>query len=233
MMRRRSAESPPQSARDEILARIRIALQDVPADEAAAWDPSADPDPEAAYVRETQMGTAEASALFAQRCGSYRANVIACEGDDAAIARVVQEVCERNGVRSLALPADLPGSWVPDGIDPLRDDPPLALEALDRADGVLTGCAAAIANTGTIVLDAGWAQGRRVLTLVPDLHICVVRAAQVYAAVPEAVRGMAGSVAYSNFPLTLISGPSATSDIELNRVEGVHGPRRLEVVLAG
>jgi L-lactate dehydrogenase complex protein LldG len=185
------------------------------------------------YARHTEMASADATALFAERCGSYRANVIACEDNDAAIALSVAEICERNGARSLVLPADLPESWLPAGLERLRDDPPLGLEALDRADGVLTGCAAAIANTGTIVLDSGWAQGRRVLTLVPDLHICVVRAMQIHAGVPEAVRAIGLTVGSARSPITLISGPSATSDIELSRVEGVHGPRRLEVVLAG
>jgi L-lactate dehydrogenase complex protein LldG len=220
-------------AREEILARVRQSLRDVGPGESTAWDPSTDRDAAAMYARHTEMASADATALFAERCGSYRANVIACEDDDAAISLSVAEICERNGARSLVLPADLPESWLPDGIEQLRDDPPLGIEALDSADGVLTGCAAAIANTGTIVLDSGWAQGRRVLTLVPDLHICVVRAMQIHAGVPEAVRAIGLTVASASSPITLISGPSATSDIELSRVEGVHGPRRLEVVLAG
>jgi len=221
------------SAREEILARVRAGLGDVSAGEAAAWDASNDADPAAAYARQTDMDAGDATALFAERCGSYRANVIACDDSDAAIAGAIAEICDRNAVRSLVLPADLPASWLPEGLEWLRDDPPLALDVLDGADGVLTGCAGAIANTGTIVLDSGWAQGRRVLTLVPDLHICVVRSTQIHAAVPEAMRALGASVAANRAPITLISGPSATSDIELNRVEGVHGPRRLEVVLAG
>ncbi len=222
-----------RSAREEILARIRLALGDVGRGEASAWDPSGDPDSAGAYARSAELNVTEAAALFAERCGAYRANVVACEEGDAAIAAAIAEICAHNGVRSLAIPPDLPEAWLPAGVEPLRDDPPLALDVLDRAGGVLTGCAWAIAVTGTIVLDAGPAQGRRALTLVPDLHICVVRSAQIRAAVPEAVRAMAGSVAAGNSPITLISGPSATSDIELSRVEGVHGPRRLAVVLAG
>jgi L-lactate dehydrogenase complex protein LldG len=111
------------------------------------------------------------------------------------------------------------------------DEPPLTLEQLEHCDGVLTGCALAIALTGTIVLDAGAAQGRRALSLVPDLLICVVRAEQIVGSVPQAFDRLGGAIRQGR-PVTFISGPSATSDIELERVEGVHGPRRLEVVLA-
>jgi L-lactate dehydrogenase complex protein LldG len=113
-----------------------------------------------------------------------------------------------------------------EGRDVLRDDGSTSVDELDTVVGVLTACAVAVAETGTIVLDAGEDQGRRALSLVPDLHVCVVRTAQVVHTVPEALRRLD-----PRRPQTWISGPSATSDIELNRVEGVHGPRTLEVVI--
>lgn len=118
------------------------------------------------------------------------------------------------------------------GVRLVRDDPPLTHRELDSLDGVITGCAVAIASTGTIVLDGGGLSGRRALTLVPDLHICVVRAEQVVGDVPAAIGLLQGAVERGR-PITFVSGPSATSDIELERVEGVHGPRRLELLVVG
>ena len=116
------------------------------------------------------------------------------------------------------------------GVEVVVDDPPLSPQALDQLDGVLTGCALAIAETGTIVLDGGERSGRRALTLVPDWHLCVVEAGSVVAGVPDAVAALADAAAEGR-PITLVSGPSATSDIELDRVEGVHGPRTLDVLV--
>jgi L-lactate dehydrogenase complex protein LldG len=124
----------------------------------------------------------------------------------------------------VVVPVDLPAAWQPD--DAIVDDPPLSPAQLDQADGVLTACALAIAVTGTVVLDHGPGQGRRALTLLPDYHLVVVRGAHVVTAVPDAIAALDPTR-----PLTWISGPSATSDIELTRVEGVHGPRTLEVIL--
>jgi L-lactate dehydrogenase complex protein LldG len=123
-------------------------------------------------------------------------------------------------------PAGLPVEWRVPGVTWLVDEPPLSINELDRAGGVLTGCALVIAETGTIVLDAGGDQGRRALTLVPDYHLCVVRADQIVGTVPAAIARLDPAR-----PTTFISGPSATSDIEFNRVEGVHGPRTLDVVI--
>jgi L-lactate dehydrogenase complex protein LldG len=140
--------------------------------------------------------------------------------------RVAGVLADR-GLRRVLAPAGVPEAWL-GGADVTRDaEPPLPVEVLDGVDAVVTGCAVAIAETGTIVLDAGPDQGRRALTLVPDVHVVVVHAAQVVQTVPEAIARLD-----PRRPLTMISGPSATSDIELSRVEGVHGPRTLVVVLA-
>ncbi len=145
----------------------------------------------------------------------------------------IEEALRRRGVRRLVVPPHLPKEWVPEDIETLRDSARLRLtnEELDGSDGVLTGCALGIAQTGTIVLDSGRAQGRRVLTLLPDYHLCVVREDQIVGLVPEAFAKLEDAVKVGGRAITFISGPSATSDIELNRVEGVHGPRNLHVVI--
>jgi L-lactate dehydrogenase complex protein LldG len=203
------------SARDEILGRIRTALADVPADE----PPAAALDPVVAVSGDVDR--------FAERAADYRATVVRVPADEVASA--VAAACERHGARRLVAPDGLPNGYAPDGVDLLVDAPPLDRDAIATADGVLTTCALAIAETGTIILDAGPGQGRRALTLLPDLHICVVPADGIVDGVPDAIAQLDGTAA----PVTFISGPSATSDIELNRVEGVHGPRRLEIVIAG
>ncbi|HET9737143.1 MAG TPA: LUD domain-containing protein [Solirubrobacteraceae bacterium] len=202
------------SARDEILGRIHTALADVPADE----PPAALLDPVVAAPGDVDR--------FAERAADYRATVV--RADDVAAA--VAAACERHDARRLLAPDGLP-DWAPEGVELVTDTPaaPLDRDTVAGADGVLTTCALAIAETGTIILDAGPGQGRRALTLLPDLHICVVPADRIVAGVPDAIAELAATRA----PITFISGPSATSDIELNRVEGVHGPRRLEIVIAG
>jgi L-lactate dehydrogenase complex protein LldG len=200
-----------QSARDEVLARVRAALRDVSAGEA----------PEPAPYEPPPAPAGDPVQRFAERVADYRATVREAEDLAATIARV----CDEHGARRIGVPAELP--WRPDAIE-LVEDRGLSARELDALDGALTGCALAIAETGTIVLDGGERSGRRALTLVPDLHLCVVERAQVVATVPEAIRALEGR----RGPFTFVSGPSATSDIELDRVEGVHGPRRLEVLLA-
>ena len=188
------------SAREEILGRIK-----------AARVPAAEP-----VVRGYNHEGTGGVELFAERVADYRAIVHTVTDVPSALERL-------KGKR-IVVPTDVPAEWLVDGVTWLHE--PLTIEELDRSDGVLTGCAVAIADTGTIVLDGGEAQGRRALTLLPDHHLCVVRADQIAASVPEALGRLEPTR-----PLTFISGPSATSDIELNRVEGVHGPRTLEVLV--
>jgi L-lactate dehydrogenase complex protein LldG len=146
---------------------------------------------------------------------------------DEELTDALRVACEQREARRIAVPAQaLP--WTIDGVELARDDPPLSPRQLDELDGVLSGCALAIAETGTIVLDGVGACGRRALTLVPDYHLCVVRSVGIVPSVPDGVAALARAAAEGQ-PITFISGPSATVDIELVRVEGVHGPRTLDV----
>jgi len=202
------------TAREVVLGRILAALADRP--------PSADIPRD--YERTLPPGT-DVLELFVERVSDYRATVhrTTARGLPDAIAAVVTA----RGASRIAIPAGLPDAWLAsDQAKWVTDDPPLGYRALDGLDGVITGCAVAIAETGTIVLDAGPDQGRRAISLLPDLHVCVVMAGQVVGTVPEALERLDPTR-----PQTWISGPSATSDIELQRVEGVHGPRTLDVVL--
>jgi L-lactate dehydrogenase complex protein LldG len=207
-------------ARDEILARVRRALADVPPAERAE-----DVSVPRGYQEHEPEGTLE---RFVERVRDYGAAIRRVGADD--VARAVAEACSARGVGSVVVPPDLPGAWLPEGIE-IQTDDGLTPHELDRIGAAITGCAIAIADTGTIVLDAGAGQGRRVLSLVPDVHVCVVREDQVVDAVPGAMRSVAAGIRADGRPVTFVSGPSATSDIELLRVEGVHGPRRLEVIL--
>lgn len=203
-------------ARTEILGRIRRALADRPA------IPTIPRDYDLSRPIDDLLG------LFAERVADYRARVRRV--DPAGLADAIADALDERGATTMVVPPDVPASWCSAGIDWRLDDEdgPLSVRDLDEAGGVLTGCAVAIAETGTIVLDGGAEQGRRALTLVPDYHLCVVRAEQVVGTVPEALATLDPVR-----PLTFVSGPSATSDIELNRVEGVHGPRTLDVLLIG
>jgi L-lactate dehydrogenase complex protein LldG len=158
--------------------------------------------------------------LLVERLADYKAVVHRI--DATAIPSAISEIL---GSGTVVVPPGLPTEWLPKQIEAVVDDG-LDAERIAAADGVVTGAAVAIVETGTIVLDASPDQGRRIITLLPDLHICVLRPERVVASVPEAVARLD-----PRRPLTWISGPSATSDIELNRVEGVHGPRNLHVVL--
>jgi L-lactate dehydrogenase complex protein LldG len=209
------------SARDEVLARIRAALADASTSPASTSPASTGPASTGTQFR--TRGNLEPGPLLdllAERLADYRALV-----RDAAVGAALAE----RGARRIVVPPGLDLTALPGGIETVTDDG-LSAHDLDAIDGVVTGAAVAIAETGTIVLDGSPDQGRRAITLVPDYHLCIVRAAQVVELVPEAITRLA---ARAERPLTWISGPSATSDIELKRVEGVHGPRTLEVILVG
>lgn len=162
---------------------------------------------------------------FAERATEYGARVTYAGPEPLG---ALETLCRSHGLRRLAVPDDLPDAWRPKGVEFVPESR-LDARALDALGACLTGCELAIAETGTLVLTAGAGQGRRLLTLVPDLHLCVVESGQVVADVPEAVTQLARTG--GSRPVTLISGPSATSDIEFVRVEGVHGARVLELVL--
>jgi L-lactate dehydrogenase complex protein LldG len=216
------------SARGEILARIRRATGDVPTDERPE-----DVAVERGYRRADEEPRAETVTRFAEAVAEYRATVHRVAARE--LPEEIHEALNRRGVRRLVVPEGIPDEWLPREVEALRDgaEDPLPVGLLDGSDGVLTGCALGIAQTGTIALDAGDIQGRRALTLLPDYHLCVVREDQVYGLVPEAIAALEGAVRDKGRAVTFISGPSATSDIELNRVEGVHGPRSLEVFIVG
>ena len=196
------------TTRETFLARVRDAR-----------GPASPPtEPVRAYRRVGALSPAERTALFCERAGEYRARVERTPD--------VAAVVGSTGARRLVVPDGIPAEWLPVGVERVADEG-LAPHHLDRLDGVLTGCTVAIAETGTIVLTAGPAEGRRALTLVPDLHVCVVGETDIVELVPEAFERLSGVTR----PITFVSGPSATSDIELDRVEGVHGPRNLVIVV--
>ncbi|MEU1274799.1 LUD domain-containing protein [Streptomyces sp. NPDC005799] len=210
------------SSRDRILGRVRRALADVtpderPYDEAVARD----------YLRaHGERSVEETVDLLAENLADYRAIVHRCAAGE--LAALVGRLLAERGSKTVVVPAGLDAEWLSgaevEHIADLGDSTP---HELDRVGSVVTACALAVAETGTIVLDGSPDQGRRRITLVPDHHICVIRVpGQVVSSVPQALERLA-----PDRPLTWISGPSATSDIELDRVEGVHGPRTLEVVL--
>jgi L-lactate dehydrogenase complex protein LldG len=211
------------NAREEVLARIAAAHRVAPPAELGYQDITRD-------YRTTSASPAEAlTELLIDRLVDYRALVRRCSVDDLG-ATITVALTER-GARTVVVPDGLDPSWFSSfSANVLTDGPSandqLSVAELDNVDGVITSCALAIAETGTLILDGSAGQGRRVLTLIPDYHLCVVLPDQIVADVPQALARLEPTR-----PLTMISGPSATSDIELNRVEGVHGPRTLEVII--
>jgi L-lactate dehydrogenase complex protein LldG len=212
------------SARDEVLARIAAAHASAPPPElryesvARGYRTTSDLDAEALTER------------LVDRLLDYKALVRQCSPSE--LPSVVARALHERGAKTVVVPAGLDEAWLTDvaagtlRTDGTEPDEQLSVAELDRTDGVLTGCAVAVAETGTLVLDGSPGQGRRVVSLIPDYHLCVVLPEQVVADVPQLVARLD-----ITRPTTMISGPSATSDIELNRVEGVHGPRTLEVIV--
>ena len=209
-------------ARTEVLRRIRSAIGAAPQTVDVPRD----------YAIDGGLSGAALLDRFVERVEDYEATVTrtTADGVAAAVSALLGAGLASGAVtgRRIGVPDGLDASWLPEGATAVTDstDAPLSVEELDSLAGAVTACAVAVAETGTIVLDGSPGQGRRALTLVPDLHICIVGADQVVATVPQAVRQLD-----ARRPQTWISGPSATSDIELDRVEGVHGPRTLHVVL--
>ena len=199
------------SARDEVLARVRSAIAGAPA-------------PAHEVPRDYLMRSDDGIDTFIERLHHYQAQTHRTAASN--LDETVRSILDHRSVRRIAVPDGIPDKWV-DHLEPLRDEPPLDARTLDQVDGVITTCAVAIAQSGTIILDGGPGMGRRILTLVLDYYLCVVRADQLVGSLPEAIEKLEPTR-----PLTFVSGPSATVDIEMVRVRGVHGPRRLEVIIA-
>jgi L-lactate dehydrogenase complex protein LldG len=204
------------TTKESMLARIRGAIANAPEAPAVPDD----------FRQRDERDHALIQVDFVDRLLDYKASVIQVAAIN--LAQSIAEACQSYNIQRLVIPDDIPADWLPADVTILSDEPPLSLADIDGSDGVLTCCASAIAQTGTIILDGGDAQGRRLLSLVPDRHLCIVRSSQIVGIVPEAIVAMRER---SRRPITLISGPSATSDIELSRVEGVHGPRKLHVIV--
>ena len=208
------------NARDEILARVRGALGDVPRAERRDEVPVP-----RAYWESEPDGSVD---RLLERVRDYGATVRAVTRDEVAAA--VADACREYGIRRLVVPEDVPAAWLPANVERIAERA-LGVAELDRIGAALTGCALAIAETGTIVFDAGPRQGRRALTLVVDVHVCVVEESQIVDGLPAAFRRLGPVLRATRRPLTFVSGPSATSDIEFSRIEGVHGPRRFGLVV--
>lgn len=206
--------------------RVLEAIAAAQAGAAAGFDTAAHPATSTAYEVHSAADV-DVVDLLIDRTEDYRARVVDLRAveDEQTVATAVTAVLRENGARSVVVDPAFPSGLRPARVT-LVEDHGLSHAALDGVDAAVTTCAVAIAETGTIILDHGPGQGRRAITLLPDLHVCLVRTDQVHGAVPEALRAL-GPRALT----TWISGPSATSDIELSRVEGVHGPRRLVVVI--
>lgn len=213
-------------SKKEMLNRISKALVDRP-----PMSKPEDIDIPRNYKQKGSLSRPELLNLFVERVSDYKANVRVI--DISEIVASIEEICTRKNLNTIVTSDTFPTDLRPTNVEVVVDHPTNMLSnyQLDSMDAVVTTCAIAVAQTGTIALDAGIGQGRRVLSLIPDVHICIVKQDQVVEIIPEAFKHLKDSVEKKGRPITLISGPSATSDIELNRVEGVHGPRILEVLV--
>ena len=211
------------NAREEVLARIAAAYRHAPPAELSYDDITRE------YRTTSDLKVAALTELLIDRLVDYRALVRQCRADD--LGAEIADALATRGCETVAAPTGLDPTWTGNFsgtvlTDGVSADDQLSVSELDEVDAVITSCAVAIAETGTLILDGSPGQGRRIITLIPDYHLCVVFADQIVADVPEAFARLEATR-----PMTMISGPSATSDIELNRVEGVHGPRTLEVII--
>lgn len=208
-------------AKDEILSRIRGSIGDMDeAERKGEWAAI-----RRSFRRTGTLTSEQRVILFSDRLNDYGAGVH--ESSQDQLRTVISRVLAERGEKRIVIPQAWPAQWIPTGTETVPDES-LSYEALDKSEGIMTGCTVAIALTGTIVLRGGPLEGRRALTLIPDYHLCVVKTDQIVELVPEAIERLRAD---STAPLTFISGPSATADIEMMRVQGVHGPRTLDVVI--
>jgi L-lactate dehydrogenase complex protein LldG len=198
-------------AKHEILKRVRDAIGQA--------------EPPVLPVRNYRQRGTVSLEDFIEKLVDYNAGVYRCSAE--GIASTVAHAMETRGKQSLLIPPGFPSAWLPAGFDFIPDRG-LDYDTIDRSEGALTACTAAISMTGTIILTHSETEGRRALTLIPDYHLCIVRADQVVETVPEGIRRLRD---LQTRPITTISGPSATADIEMTRIKGVHGPRTLDVIL--
>jgi L-lactate dehydrogenase complex protein LldG len=213
------------NARDEILARIQRSLSAVP--RSSTGDHAAI---RRSYVQAGKLDAAAKLNRFEESLHDYNAEVYRCA--ETLLPETIARAMNAAGRRRLLVADEIPKEWLPPAPFEFSRDDNLSYEELDHSEGVLTACTIAIVMTGTIVLRHSKQSGRRALTLIPDYHLCIVRASQVVETVPEAIRAIhAAGGAPDGSPLTTISGPSATADIEMTRIKGVHGPRVINVIL--
>ena len=207
-------------ARGLILGRVRDILGTRTESAAAAYQRIG-----REYTREATLSAGARADLFIERLEHYQVGVRRCSR--SAVATTIEATLAARGKSRMLIPPDIDPAWLAAGFESVPDAG-LDYQHLDASEGVLTGCSLAIANTGTLVLRHAAGEGRRALTLIPDYHLCVVFEEQVVQTVPEAMRRLAQ---WKPALVTTISGPSATADIEMTRIRGVHGPRTLDVIV--